>query len=230
MRNLLCIIIGFLPLTFAFGQSVEVSKLNSSNSENISISIATREDFKKAKNNYKDQLIEDTLQIMKINGVITLPIRKTEIPSIIFTDSLVDGEEKYREYHYLGQYPNLNVYLVSGSFWEHYECYLVNKKTGESTVIWNDPKISPSSEYLANLSIGYVLDGYPDGIQIWEMDKKENKLSKIVELDQQIWAPEDLVWENDQAILLKVFSVDKFWESHGALQDKDFYYLRLTLN
>ena len=229
MRNLLCIIIGFLPLTFAFGQSVEVSKLNSSNSNNISISFATREEFKKAKNHYKDQLIEDTLQIMKINGVITLPIRKTEIPSIIFTDSLVDGEE-HREFDYLGHYPNLDMYLVSGSFWEHYECYLVNKKTGEISVIWNEPIISPSSEYLANLSLPYGLEGVPNGIQIWKYNQNEKKLTNWLELDQQIWAPEDLVWENDQTILLKVFSVDKFWESHGALQDKDFYYLRLTLN
>jgi hypothetical protein len=229
MRNLLCIIIGFLPLTFAFGQSVEVSKLNSSNSNNISISIATREDFKKAKNNYKDQLIEDTLQITKKNGIITLPIIKTENPTVIFTDSLVDGEE-HREYHYLGQYPNLNVYLVSGSFWEHYECYLVNKKTGEITVIWNDPKISPSSEYLANLSIGFGLDGYPTGMQIWKKDKKEKELMKLVEIDQKIWAPEDFVWESENTILLKVFSEDQFWKSHGELKNNDFYYLRLTLN
>lgn len=208
---------------------MEVSKLNSSNSENISISIATRVDFKKAKNNYKDQLIEDTLQITKINGVITLPMRKTEIPSIIFTDSLVDGEE-LREFDYLGHYPNLDMYLVSGSFWEHYECYLVNKKTGEISVIWNEPIISPSSEYLANLSLPYGLEGVPNGTQIWKYNQNEKKLTNWLEIDQQVWAPEDVVWETEKTLLLKVFSVDKIWKSKGEIKNNDYYYLRLTLN
>jgi hypothetical protein len=223
------LIIGLLFSFSSYGQSVDNGQLLSSNSYNISISFATREEFKKAKNHYKDQLLEDTLVFMKKNGVITLPLRLTEIPSVIFTDSLVDGDEAHREFDYLGQYPNLDMYLVSGSFWEHYECYLIDKKTGMITVVWTQPQVSPSSEYLANLSMPYGLEGVPNGLQIWKYNQNEKKLTNWLEIDQQVWAPVDFVWENQKSILLKVYSVEKLRESYRELHEKEYYYLRFLI-
>lgn len=223
----------------ACGQKSTVKGENANDIESItskdsleifSMTIATHEEFSKAKNKYKDQLVQDTLKMTKKNGVIVLPLQDPFYsPSVIFTDTLGFGEEERREYHYLGQYPDLNLYLVAGSFWEHYECYLVNKEMGNTTVLWNNPKISPSSEYLANLSMPYGLEGIPNGIQIWKYDKAYKAFIKIFELDQQIWAPEDFVWENETTLIMKVISVEKFWASNGEVNEKDFYYLRLKL-
>ena len=223
------LIIGLIFSFSSYGQSVNHFQSHSSNSNNISISFARREQFKKAKNHYKDQLLEDTLVFMKKNGVITLPLRLTEIPSVIFTDSLVDGDEAHREFDYLGQYPNLDMYLVSGSFWEHYECYLIDKKTGVITVVWTQPQVSPSSEYLANLSMPYGLEGVPNGLQIWKYNQNEKKLTNWLEIDQQVWAPVDFVWENQKSILLKVYSVEKLRESYRELHEKEYYYLRFLI-
>ncbi|MEM0575744.1 hypothetical protein [Flavobacterium polysaccharolyticum] len=201
-------------------------------SQEFSISKTTLEDFTKAKNSYKDKLIQDTLNIRKVNGITEVYLNRPHYPSsVIFKDTLVGlGETEEREYHYLGHFPDLDNYLVSGTFWEHYECYLIDKKTGRKTTTWNRPFLSPTSKYFANLSMTYGLEGVPNGIQIWKVETaNQNYLSKYLELDQQIWVPDDFVWETNNSLILKVASVDKYLNENGQPNEKDFYYLRLLL-
>jgi hypothetical protein len=201
-------------------------------SQTFSITKATAEDFTKAKKKYKDKFIQDTLNVKKVNGLIELPLKGPHYPpSINFKDTLVGiGETEEREYHYLGHYPDLDNYLVSGTFWEHNEYYLVDKETGRKTTTWNRPFLSPASEYYANLSLAYGLEGVPNGIQIWKVETaNQNYLSKYLELDQQIWVPDDFVWETNNSLILKVASVDKYLNENRQPNEKDFYYLRLLL-
>ncbi|MCU0421438.1 MAG: hypothetical protein MUC81_01410 [Bacteroidia bacterium] len=200
-------------------------------SQTFSISKATIEDFSKAKSTYKDKFIQDTFAIRKVNGGVTeLPLNRPHYPpSVIFKDTLVGiGETEEREYHYLGHFPDLDNYLVSGSFWEHYECYLINKETGSQTTTWNRQYLSPNSKYFANLSLTYGLEGLPNGIQIWKVEDN-NYLSKYLELDQQIWVPDDFVWETDNSLILKVIEVDNYLTESGVRNENDYYYLRLRL-
>jgi hypothetical protein len=201
-------------------------------SQTFSITKATIEDFTKAKNNYKDKFIQDTLNVRKVNGVTEVPLNRPHYPpSVVFKDTLVGvGETEEREYHYLGHFPDIDNYLVSGTFWEHYECYLIDKETGNKTTTWNRPYLSPASEYYANLSLPYGLEGVPNGIQIWKVKTaNQNNLIKYLELDQQIWVPDDFVWETNNSLILKVASVDKYLNENGQPNEKDFYYLRLLL-
>ena len=199
-------------------------------SQSFSISRATEDDFLRAKNNYKDTFIQDTLTIQKFNGLIKLPLDEPNYPSsIIFKDELVEVEEtEEKVYQYLGHFPNS--YLVSGTFWEHYECYLIDKETGQKTTTWNKPFLSPASEYFANLSLDYGMEGVPNAIQIWRVDpKNRNNLSKYVELDQQIWVPSYVVWESDNSVILKVSDLEKYLNEEGQPNENDYYYLRLRL-
>jgi len=208
--------------------------------QSFSIVSASQEDYLKALKKYKDKLTTDITVIKKVNGALEVPIAYYP-SSVIFTDTLIGIEELdlyRREYSYLGQYKNLGqykdedlgVFLVEGIFYEHYECYLIDGKSGRKTTIWNEPKLSPSSKYFANLSMPYGYEGIPNGIQVWKIDiSYKVDLNKYLEIDQQIWAPVDFVWETDNALLLKVVSVDKFWTSDGEINDEDYYYLRINL-
>ncbi len=198
--------------------------------QNFSISKATIEDYTKAKNNYKDKFIEDTLNIIKVNGVTEIPLNRPHYPPfVIFKDTLVGiGETEEREYQYLGHFPDLDNYLVSGTFWEHYECYLIDKETGDITTTWNRPFLSPNSKYFANLSMAYGLEGVPNGIQIWKVGS-QNNLSKYLELDQQVWVAEEFFWETDNSLILKVAIIEKYLNESGQPNEEDFYYLRLQL-
>lgn len=210
------------------GNIVDYSLSSGDSLQTISMTKTTLEDFIKAKKSYKDKFIKDTLNIIKINGFTELPLNKPHYPSLVtFRDTLVGiGETEEREYNYLGHFPDLDNYLVSGTFWEYDECYLIDKETGGQTTTWNRPFLSPTSKYFANLSLPYGLEGLPNGIQIWKVES-QNYLSKYLELDQQIWAPEDFVWETDYSLILKVAGVDKYMNENGKPNEKDFYYLRL---
>lgn len=200
--------------------------------QSFSIVNASQEDYLKAIKNYKDKFTADTTVIKKVNGVLEIPLVRPHYPhSVIFTDSLIETDDfEMREYRYLGQYKDLDIFLVEGIFYEHYECYLIDKKSGRKITIWNGPKLSPSSKYFANLSQPYGYEGIPNGIQVWKIDVYYNvDLNKYLEIDQQIWTPIDFVWETDNTLLVKVVSVDKFWTSDGEINDKDCYYLRINL-
>lgn len=159
---------------------------------------ASKADFDQAKANYSDTFIHDTLNIRKNAGVLKLKTGRGWKPYVIFTDTLAGtDDDSIREYKYLGHYKEINHYLVGGLFWEHYECYLIDKAKGKITTTWERPFISPDKQYLANLSMAYGLEGIPNGIQIWKVTHHPNNqlepitIEKFIEIDQQIWAPYD---------------------------------------
>jgi hypothetical protein len=199
----------------------------------FSITYSTIENFENAKAKYKVKFIQDTLRIIKKNGVTEIPLERPHYPpSVIFKDKKVNGDDtEGSEYSYLGNFPSISKSLVSGNFWEHYECYLIDNKTGDKTTIWNDPFLSPSSKYLANISLPFGMDGIPNGIQVWKLDtSNRNNLIKYLELDQQIWAPDDFVWDTDNSIILKVVSVDKYLTGNGQPNENEFYYIKMRIN
>ena len=213
-----------------------VVKISSDSLETFSINKATFDDFAKAKINFKDKTLYDTTTYKKKDGIIKLPIDEKWQPFVIYSDTLVNTDEGgIREYKYLGQFDNIGLYIVEGIFYEHSECYLINKRIGNQITIWNEPIITTDEKFIANLSMPFGLEGVPNGLQIWRIDRhKENEvepisISKYLELDQQIWVPNDLVWETDNSLLIRVVSVDKFWNKTGQVNDKDYYYLRIKL-
>lgn len=211
----------------------EKTSLIADTPESYSTSIVTEDDFLNAKNNYKDRTLYDTASYTNVGGKIKLPIDDKHKRFVIFKDTLTDtNSEEVRQYVYVGQFDKIGYYIVGGSFWEHFECYLVNKTTGMQTTIWNDPITSPDEKYIANLSMQYGLEGVPNGLQLWRVVNNGNNgftIQKYIEIDQQIWAPEDLAWETNTTLVLKVFPVAKYWSQNGQMNARDYYYLRLRI-
>lgn len=235
----------FIWTTFiSFGQNSQSADNILSDSKEVtidslqtfSINNATADDFKTAKSKAQDKILYDTITFKKVNGEIKLPVDRKWKPFVTFTDTILNVDEtEFREYQYFGQFDKIGFYIIGGSFWEHYECYLIDKRTGIQTTIWNTPTISPDDKFIANLSMTYGLEGVPNGLQIWRIDRKEHNqvepisIVKHLELDQQIWAPYDFVWETDNSLILKVAAVDKCMKENGPAKENDFYYLRLRI-
>ncbi len=202
----------------------------------FSITAATKNEFLSAKKEYKNKLLFDSNDIKKKNGKIKLPVNLKWKPFYIFKDtSSVNDETNMSKYQYLGRFANVGFYVVAGHFFEHYECYLINKSTGVNTTIWNTPYISPNDKYIANLSMEYGLEGVANGIQIWKIVKQELNqeepitIEKFLELDQMIWVPKDVVWENDNSLILKVISVENQLKEITQIKRNDYYFLRVNL-
>lgn len=240
-RQLILYLVIFIPACGQNSQSADNILSDSKEAiidslQTFSITNATADDLNIAKSKSKDKILYDTITFKKVNGEIKLPVDRKWKPFVTFTDTLLNTDETdIREYKYLGQFDKIGFYIVCGSFWEHYECYLIDKRTGRQTTIWNTPTISPNNKFIANLSMAYGLEGVPNGLQIWRIDRQENNqvepisLVKHLELDQQIWAPDDFVWETENSLILKVAAVDKFMNENGMPNESDFYYLRLRI-
>jgi len=240
-RQLIVYLTIFFTACGQHSQSVDNSLLGSKevaidSLHTFSITIATADDFNIAKSKSKDKTLYDTTIFKKINGEIKLPVDSKWKPFVTFTDTLLKTDDTdIREYQYLGQFDKIGFYIVGGSFWEHYECYLIDKRTGIQTTIWNTPTISPDDKFIANLSMAYGFEGVPNGLQIWRIDRQVNNqvelisLVKHLELDQQIWVPDEFVWETDNSLILKVSEVEKFMNENGQPNENDYYYLRLQI-
>jgi hypothetical protein len=231
-------------LLIACGQKTQSVDYSPSESKGISIDSlrtfsitkATADDFIKAKKSFVDKTLYDTASFRKVNGEIKLPVDEKWRPFVTFTDSLINTDiSDFRQYYYVGQYEKIGFYIVIGSFWEHSEFYLIDKRTGRQTTLWSSPTISPNEKLIANLSMTYGLEGVPNGIQIWRIDSNEHNqiepisISKHLELDQQIWAPDDFYWETNNSLILKVTAVDKYMNENGQPNEKDFFYLRIKI-
>jgi hypothetical protein len=75
------------------------------------------------------------------------------------------------------------------------------------------------------------MEGEPNGIQIWRLDKNNSSdpISKLIEIDQEVWVPDSVVWETDNSLILKVITVDKYMTLDGKHDPKDYYFLRLKI-
>lgn len=205
-------------------------------SETFSIENSTSLDFLKAKEKFVSRILYDTSKYRKVDNEFRLPIEQKWKKFLSFKDTLVDTDDSnIKEYFYVGQFEQIGHYIVGGSFWEFSEFYLIDKKTGKKTAIWDFPSISPKNKFIANLSMAYGLEGNPNGIQIWQINYNTNNkvepisISKYLEIDQQNWVPVSLVFESDNSLILKVAKVDKFRNENGKPEEKDYYYLRLRI-
>jgi hypothetical protein len=188
----------------------------------------SKEVFEFAKKEYVEKLLRDTLSYKKQNRIITLPLTSNSNARRVFKDSIQGLEDENRkEYSYLGQLKEIDYYLVSVNYWEHFEVLLIDKKSGNSYTVWSVPLLSPNNKFIAAI-LPYGLEGEPVGIQILSVDKTNyNQINKVIEIDQRTWNPIDFVWENDNSIILKVTAIPDF--SKGEKESKEYKFVRLKI-
>ncbi|WP_242927595.1 hypothetical protein [Pontibacter vulgaris] len=211
-------------------QGKEEKKLPSSK---YTIEQATEEDFIKAAAKPTIGFNMGKEEARKVKGVINLKINGEWRSIEAFTDTLLNTDDPdIREYRYLGQNIDLNKYLVSGTFYEDYQTYLVDMTTGEvAATTWTEPVVSPDKKHLANISIPTVMEPSPNGIQVLKIVEQgaRKDIVKYVEIEQQEWEPFELRWESTQAIIIKMIPIEQYEQLQGEPKQKDFSYLRLTI-
>ncbi|PSR55350.1 hypothetical protein AHMF7605_18475 [Adhaeribacter arboris] len=168
----------------------------------------------------------------KENGVLVLKINQKWTPLEAFRDTLLNTDDpEIREYRYLGQNQALHQYLVAGSFYEGFETYLVDKTTGKITPTWAEPSVSPDHKYLANVSRATVMEGEPNGVQVWKVAGPNNSsaIAQHLEIEPQDWEPFELQWESPESIIIKMMPTEKYEQLQAEPKEEDFSYLRLRV-
>lgn len=159
-------------------------------------------DFLSAKKSFKEKLYQDMSKVYQKNKQISLPLNLGSHK--IFRDSILN-EDTIERYEFIGEFKDIDMYLIFGIYWENSEGILVDKNNGEIYRTWNKPSISPDNKKLASIC-SYGLEGMPIGLQIMDigLQKEYTRLNSFIEINQRIWNPLDFVWESNNSLILKV--------------------------
>lgn len=219
MKNIINIlVIGSFLISSCSNSNVEQkntadsSDLNSNTESNkkgeiINVDKTDSEKFTHFESLLAYQPLTKTLELKK-DSTIKIPVDS----GVILFQGTPNLEVDISDYTYYGINENINFYFVSGSFWEHYEGYLVNKTTGNIDTIWTEPTFSPNDSLLVSKSMDYGLEYVPNGFQVWKLSKEGN-WKKISEIDQLNWVPLQIKWANKNEFIVKTTSVTNYLEN-----------------
>jgi hypothetical protein len=187
-------------------------------SKYINIEFITKEEFNRNKIKEENYFIRDTLAIRKDNGVIRLNCIDTVLEYI---DNDEDGD-RFSLYEYFGQIPFINKYVVSGYFYEWFNCFLIDKDSGKETILNYFPLISPNKKHF--ISITYNPYSYTTEFQLFSISG--NDINLITELHFPKWKlnqNDNFFWSKDNSFYSEVSHI----ENHKEIND--IYYIKISI-
>ena len=176
-----------------------------------------------------DFLVADTSSIQKINGTLRLPKASGEL---VLKDNLADNEN-HKEYTYLGQIKALDMYLVSGSYWEDWAYMLIDKKRGRTVQSFIGlPYLSADQKHVVSMDIDSFEGVASIALYAVTVDPTtaQRYVDPIVEMYIKSWIPltvkDNMYWSTDGFLYMPVVSNSNYWAA-----DNNFYgldqYIRL---
>jgi hypothetical protein len=224
--KLICVgLINLIALTHSEKHLFAINYIDVDTIKTFCFEPVSKDVYLSAQKTYVEKLIQDTTCFIKQNEQLKLPLYSRINEYRIFQDNYKGDEDENKcIFNYLGQFNQIDYYVVSVTYWEHYEVLLVDKLSGDHYVIWSVPKISPDNNLIATI-LPFGLEGEPVGIQVLYVNKfDDNHIQKIIEINQQLWNPIDIIWESNNSIILKVNKMTDYCKSG---KEVDFSYMRL---
>jgi|ERR1043165_1360748 hypothetical protein len=167
------------------------------------IDTITEEEFKKAKAFVYDtselrNLERDSAQVRRQDS--TLFFKTAAGKEVTLKD--VDAEDdSYSRFYYMGKINEAGQYLSYGSFYEWFNYFLISDSTGDTTILWGEPQISPDHKYIftgnVDLDAGYTYNGF----QLFTVEDRTLWLIGDVHLDN--WGPSEIKWLSNTELLVK---------------------------
>lgn len=177
------------------------------------IELIDKKAFMHSKDLAVNQLTADSSSVQKSNGVIHLACQKRDVT---FTDNLSDNSD-HKEFSYIGEFNSLNVYLLSGIYWEDWNYFFVDKTSGKTTQTFaGNPYLSPDLQYLISVDFD-TLEGAAY-IGLYEV-QNHRKINQITGFYIKKWVPitdaEKMFWSNDNYFYVPVVHNADYWAADG---------------
>jgi len=147
---------------------------------------------------------------------------KTKAKDVLIVNNDSDTDE-YAQYGYLGYNKDIDQYLVFGGFYEWHNYLLIDAKTGNQTVLWGKPVVSPNGKYIVSGNTDLVAQFTDNGIQLFESG---NAPRVIGERTLQLWGPEEIRWSDAATLFVKANVAD---EKSPDLEVTRYFKLKLGL-
>ena len=170
--------------------------------------------------NFRFPLKSDTVPIdTSVVKVMSYGIQiKTNGKEVFLKNDTADNDSRVI-YSYIKTIANIEFVHIKGVFWEWTTDYLINLKTGDNTVLWEQPILSPNKKLIISCSADLVATMMPNGIQLFKIDN--GVIQKVFEKEIEKWGPSETKWESDSTILIKRLKVDdKYNEKYDYVRMK----------
>jgi len=159
----------------------------------------------------------DSVEMKKKDGILRLPYAKGEIN---FIDNPIEGDN-FKEYTYIGQIDELNVYLISGIYWEDWNYFFVDKKTGRTVQTFlNMPYLSADRKHVLSLDFDNI-EG-TTMIDLYEVTNQK-QIDPLIGMYVKKWVPvntsDSMYWANDNYLYLPVIHNNDYWAADGNSND-----------
>ncbi|MDL2214822.1 hypothetical protein LJC00_01370 [Dysgonomonas sp. OttesenSCG-928-M03] len=185
------------------------------------IEIIDKETFDKNKSMAVNMLSPDTTGIEKQKGIIKLPCDKGEIS---FVDNL-SGGENHKEYTFIGQIQYLNVYVLSGIYWEDWNFFFVDKNAGSTVQTFsNRPYLSADGKYIISIDFD-TFEGitYIDLYEVCDNRYVDPLIGMYAKKWIPIHSPDSMFWGNDNFLYIPVIHNQDYWAADGNYFGLDQY-------
>ena len=141
-----------------------------------------RQVYQQALKHRYDFLKKDSLAIKQESGVMTLPCKK-QIVTLV-NEGPTEDDTQVTFYHYLGEIPDLDQYVVLRVVYRSLEALFIDKQTGAEAEMGRNPLPTPDGKY--------VVDVYSDYFSIiltlYKVEKKRSfTFKKLITLEPHYW-------------------------------------------
>ncbi|SHG13655.1 hypothetical protein [Dysgonomonas macrotermitis] len=163
----------------------------------------------------------DSTTFRKVNGELKLPCTNG---SITFTDN-ISGNEKHKEFNFVGDVSTLNVYLLSGIYWEDWDYFFVDKQTGQTKQRFsNFPYLSVDQQFIVSIDIdSFEGAAYIDLYQVTD----RRYIDPLIGMYVKSWIPvssiDTIYWSKDNYLYIPVVNSRDYWEANGNYSGLDQY-------
>lgn len=190
-------------------------------SEFFVIELIDKNTFLKNKSLAVNYLVPDSMSINKHDGIIKLPAANGEV---CFVDNLT-GEENQKEYTYIGQIDKLDVFLMSGIYWEDWNYFFVDRVTGKTVQVFpSQPYVSADLKYIVSIDVD-IFEG-STYLDLYEVIGQKD-IEPLVGMYVKKWIPinsfENMYWANDNYLYIAVVHNADFWVADGNFSGLDQY-------
>jgi len=164
-------------------------------------------------------LQKDSDRVQRTGDTLTI---KTKAKDVHIVNNDNDTDE-YAQYTYMGYIDAADQFLVFGGFYEWHNYLLIDGQTGDETVLWGKPAVSPDGKYIVNGNSDLVAQFTDNGMQLFTATHKP----KVVgERSLKAWGPEEIKWADNKTLFVKANVAD---EKSPDLEVTRYFKLKLGL-
>ncbi len=182
--------------TFYIGNKlVNVEKVSKSDFDKLAAAVFVLE----SDSLEKIHLRADSSFVKRNGDTLFLKISNGRINKFINThdsSNKSEPDESYEHFLYLGFRDDIGQCIVNFSGYEEYGYYLIDKKTGDETLMSTEPIVSPDKKCFIN---SYSTENF-NGLELYKNTHKP-ELVGTRELTQ--WQPLEIKWFNNSSLLVK---------------------------